>query len=43
MENKLLKEKVKEYNRKDAQFYGSIFAKMNKLEQVKSTVSMPLL
>lgn len=37
MENKLLKEKVKEYNRKDAQFYGSIFAKMNKLEQVKST------
>ncbi|KAL9237859.1 hypothetical protein vseg_012357 [Gypsophila vaccaria] len=36
MEYRLLKEKVKEYNKKDAQFYGNIFAKMNKLEQVKS-------
>ncbi|KAL0451916.1 UNVERIFIED_CONTAM: Peptidyl-prolyl cis-trans isomerase FKBP65 [Sesamum latifolium] len=36
LEYKILKEKVKEYNRKDAQFYGSIFAKMNKLEQTKS-------
>lgn len=36
MEYRLLKEKVREYNKKDAQFYGQIFAKMNKLEQVKS-------
>nr|POE91607.1 peptidyl-prolyl cis-trans isomerase fkbp62 [Quercus suber] len=33
LEYKILKEKVREYNKKDAQFYGSIFAKMNKLEQ----------
>ncbi|GLT49524.1 hypothetical protein SLA2020_230760 [Shorea laevis] len=33
---KLLKEKVREYNKKDAQFYGSIFAKMSKLEQAKA-------
>lgn len=36
MEYRLLKEKVKEYNKKDAQFYGQIFAKMSKLEQVKA-------
>ncbi|KAF4384378.1 hypothetical protein F8388_004611 [Cannabis sativa] len=36
MEYKLLKEKVREYNKKDAQFYNNIFAKMNKFEQVKS-------
>ncbi|KAK7834100.1 peptidyl-prolyl cis-trans isomerase fkbp62 [Quercus suber] len=36
LEYKILKEKVREYNKKDAQFYGSIFAKMNKLEQVSS-------
>lgn len=36
MEYKLLKEKVREYNKKDAQFYGNIFTKMNKLDQVKS-------
>ncbi|KAL6293588.1 hypothetical protein ACE6H2_001730 [Prunus campanulata] len=35
-EYKVLKEKVREYNKKDAQFYGAIFAKMNKFEQVKS-------
>ncbi|KAL2506376.1 Peptidyl-prolyl cis-trans isomerase FKBP62 [Abeliophyllum distichum] len=34
LEYKVLKEKVKEYNRKDAQFYGNIFAKM--LGQPKS-------
>uniref|UniRef100_M1D470 peptidylprolyl isomerase n=1 Tax=Solanum tuberosum TaxID=4113 RepID=M1D470_SOLTU len=34
LEYKVLKEKIKEYNKKDAQFYGNIFAKMNKLEQV---------
>ncbi|KAK4585610.1 hypothetical protein RGQ29_023031 [Quercus rubra] len=36
LEYKILKEKVREYNKKDAQFYGSIFAKMNKLEQPRS-------
>ncbi|KAK9664517.1 hypothetical protein RND81_14G047800 [Saponaria officinalis] len=36
MEYRLLKEKVKEYNKRDAQFYGNIFAKMNKLEQVNA-------
>ncbi|XP_050292660.1 peptidyl-prolyl cis-trans isomerase FKBP62-like [Quercus robur] len=36
LEYKILKEKVGEYNKKDAQFYGSIFAKMNKLEQARS-------
>ncbi|XP_022871767.1 peptidyl-prolyl cis-trans isomerase FKBP62-like [Olea europaea var. sylvestris] len=34
LEYKVLKEKVKEYNRKDAQFYGNIFTKM--LGQPKS-------
>lgn len=33
MEYKLLKEKVKEYNKKDAQFYSNIFSKMNKNKQ----------
>ncbi|KAG5588783.1 hypothetical protein H5410_049217 [Solanum commersonii] len=33
LEYKVLKEKIKEYNKKDAQFYGNIFAKMNKLQQ----------
>lgn len=36
MEYKILKEKVKEYNKKDKQFYGNIFAKMNKLEQARN-------
>ncbi|GAY53560.1 hypothetical protein CUMW_150000 [Citrus unshiu] len=40
MEYKLLKEKVREYNKKDVQFYGNIFAKINKLEQAKSASSM---
>lgn len=35
----ILKQKVKEYNRKDAQFYGNIIAKMSKLEQTQSEVS----
>ncbi|XP_028759704.1 70 kDa peptidyl-prolyl isomerase isoform X2 [Neltuma alba] len=35
VEYKILKEKVREYNKKDAQFYGSMFAKMNKLEQTR--------
>ena len=40
MEYKVLKEKVREYNKKDAQFYGNIFAKMTKLEQVKTVVRL---
>jgi hypothetical protein len=40
LEYKYLKEKVREYNKKDAQFYGSIFAKMNKYEQARSSVSL---
>ncbi|KAF7837062.1 70 kDa peptidyl-prolyl isomerase-like [Senna tora] len=39
MEYKILKEKVREYNKKDAQFYGSIFAKMNKLEQARTAAA----
>ncbi|XP_059632083.1 peptidyl-prolyl cis-trans isomerase FKBP62-like [Cornus florida] len=35
IEYKNLKEKVKEYNKKDAQFYGNMFAKMKRLEQIK--------
>ncbi|XP_047972681.1 peptidyl-prolyl cis-trans isomerase FKBP62-like [Salvia hispanica] len=34
---KTLMEKVKEYNRKEAQFYGSMIAKMSKLEQDTSS------
>ncbi|KAK4440980.1 Peptidyl-prolyl cis-trans isomerase FKBP65 [Sesamum alatum] len=33
---KALKEKVKEYNKKDAQFYGNMFAKLNKLQPFDS-------
>ncbi|KAM7251604.1 hypothetical protein ACFE04_023487 [Oxalis oulophora] len=36
LEYKVLKEKMREYNKKDAQFYGNIFAKMGKLDQAKS-------
>ncbi|OIW19154.1 hypothetical protein TanjilG_21010 [Lupinus angustifolius] len=39
MEYKILKEKVREYNKKDAQFYGSIFAKMTKVEQPKAAAT----
>ncbi|KAL5711713.1 peptidylprolyl isomerase [Ranunculus cassubicifolius] len=37
LEYKKLKEKMKEFNKKDAQFYGNIFAKMSKLETLDST------
>ncbi|XP_039071085.1 peptidyl-prolyl cis-trans isomerase FKBP62-like [Hibiscus syriacus] len=37
MEYRVLKEKMREYNKKDAQFYGNIFAKMTKLEQSTTT------
>ncbi|KDP32575.1 hypothetical protein JCGZ_13125 [Jatropha curcas] len=36
LEYKILKEKVREYNKKDAQFYSNIFSKISKLEQTKS-------
>ncbi|KAF8016238.1 hypothetical protein BT93_H1674 [Corymbia citriodora subsp. variegata] len=39
LEYKTLREKVREYNKKDAQFYGNMFAKMNKLERAR-TVGM---
>ncbi|KAG2726353.1 hypothetical protein I3760_01G108200 [Carya illinoinensis] len=39
LEYKILKEKVREYNKKDAQFYGTIFLKMNKLEQARLSIS----
>ncbi|KAG6731056.1 hypothetical protein I3842_01G110900 [Carya illinoinensis] len=39
LEYKILKEKVREYNKKDARFYGTIFLKMYKLEQARSSVS----
>ncbi|CAL5424860.1 unnamed protein product [Camellia sinensis] len=35
LEYKTLKEKMKEYNKKDAKFYGNMFAKLNKLEPVE--------
>lgn len=36
LEYKILKEKVREYNKRDAQFYGNMFAKMNKLEHSRT-------
>ncbi|XP_010247134.1 PREDICTED: peptidyl-prolyl cis-trans isomerase FKBP62-like isoform X1 [Nelumbo nucifera] len=36
LEYKVLKEKVKEYNKKDAKFYGNMFARMSKLEQLEA-------
>ncbi|XP_068318374.1 70 kDa peptidyl-prolyl isomerase-like [Pyrus communis] len=38
LEYKVLKQKVREYNKTDAQFYGNIFAKMNKQEPVPMTI-----
>lgn len=38
MEYRTLKEKVKEYNKKDAKFYGNMFAKMSKLENIEAHV-----
>lgn len=43
LEYKVLKEKVKEINKKDAQFYGNMFAKLNKLEPFDTDVSLPFL
>ncbi|KAK9082705.1 hypothetical protein Scep_029176 [Stephania cephalantha] len=39
LEYKVLKEKVKEYNKKDAKFYGNIFSKMSKLEHLEPSKS----
>ncbi|KAK5793747.1 hypothetical protein PVK06_034904 [Gossypium arboreum] len=37
LEYRVLQEKIRQYNKKDAQFYGNIIAKMSKLEQAKAT------
>jgi hypothetical protein len=39
LEYKTLKDKVKEFNKKQAKFYGNMFAKMNKVESHESKVS----
>ncbi|XVF32109.1 hypothetical protein REPUB_Repub17cG0053700 [Reevesia pubescens] len=39
LEYKVLKEKIKEYNKKEAKLYGNMFAKMNKMESVDSSKS----
>jgi FK506-binding protein 4/5 len=36
MEYKVLKEKMKEINKKDAKFYGNMFAKLNKLDSAEN-------
>ncbi|KAK6145136.1 hypothetical protein DH2020_021956 [Rehmannia glutinosa] len=36
-----LKEKVKEYNKKDAKFYGNMFAKLNKMQPFDSDKTAP--
>ncbi|KAL1090602.1 hypothetical protein V6Z11_D07G100800 [Gossypium hirsutum] len=39
LEYKALKEKIKEYNKKEAKFYGNMFAKMNKMDSGDSSKS----
>ncbi|KAK1294420.1 Peptidyl-prolyl cis-trans isomerase FKBP65 [Acorus calamus] len=39
LEWKTLKEKMKEYNKKEAKLYGNMFARMNRLEKLESHVS----
>uniref|UniRef100_A0A5B7AKM4 peptidylprolyl isomerase n=1 Tax=Davidia involucrata TaxID=16924 RepID=A0A5B7AKM4_DAVIN len=41
LEYKTLKEKMKEYNKKEAKFYGNMFAKLNKLESLESNKAAP--
>lgn len=36
LEYKLLKEKVREYNKKDAKFYGNMFSKMTRMEAAET-------
>jgi hypothetical protein len=43
LEYKTLKEKMKEINKKDAQFYGNMFSKMKKLDSLDNNVSDPSL
>lgn len=40
LEYKTLKEKMREFNKKEAKFYGNMFAKLNKLEPVDTNVSL---
>lgn len=40
LEYKTLKEKVKEYNKKEAKFYGNMFAKMSMFGSAESNVSL---
>ncbi|KAJ4838881.1 Peptidyl-prolyl cis-trans isomerase fkbp65 [Turnera subulata] len=40
LEYKTLKERMKEYNKKEAKFYGNMFAKMSKLGSLDSNVSI---
>ncbi|XP_077250245.1 peptidyl-prolyl cis-trans isomerase FKBP62-like [Tasmannia lanceolata] len=39
LEYRTLKEKMKEHNKKEAKFYGNMFARMSKLEQLESNES----
>ncbi|KAK6259721.1 hypothetical protein SCA6_014195 [Theobroma cacao] len=39
LEYKVLKEKMKEYNKKESKFYGNMFAKMKKMESIDSSKS----
>ncbi|KAK2406123.1 70 kDa peptidyl-prolyl isomerase [Trifolium repens] len=41
LEYKTLKEKMKEINKKDAQFYGNMFSKMKKLDSLDNNKSAP--
>lgn len=41
LEYKVLREKVKEINKKDAKFYGNMFAKLNKLEPFDTEKAAP--
>ncbi|XP_076959123.1 peptidyl-prolyl cis-trans isomerase FKBP62-like [Bidens hawaiensis] len=42
LEYKVLKEKIKEYNKKDAKFYGNMFAKMTKSSSNKAKEAEPM-
>lgn len=43
LEYKTLKEKMKEFNKKEAKFYGNMFAKLTKSDSPDSNVSSILL
>ncbi|KAG0453654.1 hypothetical protein HPP92_024958 [Vanilla planifolia] len=42
LEYRTLKEKMKEYNKKDAKFYGNMFAKWSKMDQAESNTGAKL-